>query len=268
MSITEKRKVVLGFTLCADPAREPCFKVAQTDEEMTRWEGTNSEVVRREKLHRHMNNETGAMEIAAQCLADFPDAPWELRMQLARQTSDESRHVSSLYRRLKELGGYKGEFPVGNFEWCVTNLCDTLAARLAIQNRTFEAGQMDLLGTLRNTWRAVGDETTAEVLEHILADEVNHVRFANQWIKRMIHEDRRLLLKVAMAMRLLAEAQVATSVAESEGSAPNGKAKEEKHLGLSVNVEDRRHADFSEAEIDEILRQSGMGSIAEAAQGE
>ena len=49
----------------ADPAREPCFKVAQTDEEMTKWEGTNSEVVRREKLHRHMNNETGAMEIAA-----------------------------------------------------------------------------------------------------------------------------------------------------------------------------------------------------------
>jgi hypothetical protein len=41
MSITENRKVVLGFTLCADPAREPCFKVAQTDEEMTKWEGTN-----------------------------------------------------------------------------------------------------------------------------------------------------------------------------------------------------------------------------------
>ncbi|MHB8653637.1 MAG: DUF455 family protein [Terriglobia bacterium] len=268
MSITENRKVVLGFTLCADPARESCFKVAQTDEEMTQWEGTNSEVVRREKLHRHMNNETGAMEIAAQCLVDFPEAPWELRMQLARQTSDESRHVSSLYRRLKELGGYKGEFPVGNFEWCVTNLCDTLAARLAIQNRTFEAGQMDLLGTLRNTWRAVGDETTAEVLEHILADEINHVRFANQWIKRMIHEDRRLLFKVAMAMRLLAEAQIAMSAPSSQGNTQDEEAKEQKHLGLTVNIEDRRHADFSDAEIDEILRQSGMSSIAGAAQGQ
>ena len=266
MSITEKRKVVLGFTLCADPAREPCFKVAQTDEEMTQWEGANSEVVRREKLHRHMNNETGAMEIAAQCPADFPDAPWELRMQLARQTSDESRHVSSLYRRLKQLGGHKGEFPIGNFEWCVTNLCDTLIARLAIQNRTFEAGQMDLLGTLRNTWRAVGDETTAEVLEHILADEINHVRFANLWIKRMVHEDRRLLLKVAVAMRLLADAQTATDVNSTKAKV-SGENGEKKGVGIAVNVEDRRHADFSDAEIEEILRQSGMSSIAGAAQG-
>jgi bacterioferritin (cytochrome b1) len=267
MNITEQRKVVLGFTLCADPVRESCFHVAQTDEEMTKWEGATSEVVRREKLHRHMNNETGAMEIAAQCLVDFPDAPWDLRMQLARQTSDESRHVSSLYRRLKQLGGYKGEFPIGNFEWCVTNLCDTLAARLAIQNRTFEAGQMDLLGTLRNTWRAVGDETTAEVLEHILADEINHVRFANQWIKRMVREQPRLLLKVAQAMALLSEAQTATSVPSGAGNLPGQKTSEKKGVGIGVNVEDRRHADFSDAEIGEILRQAGMSSIAEPAQG-
>jgi uncharacterized ferritin-like protein (DUF455 family) len=225
---------------------------------MQKFESGMSEEARRERLHRHMNNEMGALEIAAQCLADFPEAAWELRLQLARQAFDESRHVRALYQRLVQLGGYKGEFPIGNFEWAVTNMCDTLAARLAIQNRTFEAGQMDLLGALRQIWRSVGDETTAEVLEHILADEINHVRFANQWIRKMIQSDRRLLLKVASAVRYLAETNAALS---EEPSTSSRETSAQQHAKIGINVEDRRHADFSDDEINEILRQAGMGSL-------
>jgi len=262
MTITAKRKTVLGVSLCADPVREPCFNVVQRDTEMMEWPDPMSEISRREKLHRHMNNETVAMEIAAQLLVDFPETPWELKMELARQCADESRHVASLHRRLKQLGGRKGEFPVGTFEWAITNVCDTMVARLAIQNRTFEAGQMDLLGALRTIWRSVGDETTAEVLEHILADEVNHVRFANRWIKRMVQEDRRLLLKVAMAMRMFAEVNAALAVKDGEINAAGVDLGFKKHATFGVNVEDRRNADFSDEEINEILRQSGMGSLA------
>jgi uncharacterized ferritin-like protein (DUF455 family) len=258
MSASSKRKNVGGITLCADPAREQCFHVAQDDAEMQSFEDSLSEAARRERLHRHMNNEMGALEIAAQCLADFPESPWELRMQLARQASDESRHVRALYRRLLQLGGRKGEFPIGNFEWAVTNMCDTLAARLAIQNRTFEAGQMDLLGGLRKIWRSLGDETTAEVLEHILADEINHVRFANQWIRKMVQGDRRLLLKVASAIRFLADTNAALSAGPEGGPAESSF---ERHAKLGINVEDRRHADFSDDEINEILRQAGMSSL-------
>jgi uncharacterized ferritin-like protein (DUF455 family) len=255
MSASSKRKTVLGVTLCADPAREECFRVAQLDSEMQKFKDGMSEDARREKLHRHMNNEMGALEIAAQCLADFPDAPWELRMQLARQAFDESRHVRALHQRLRQLGGYKGEFPIGNFEWAVTNMCDTLAARLAIQNRTFEAGQMDLLGALRQVWRSVGDERTAEVLEHILVDEINHVRFANQWIRKLVQVDRRLLLKVAGAIRFLAETNTQLAADPQESSV-------EQHIKLGINIEDRRQADFSDDEINEILRQAGMSSLA------
>jgi uncharacterized ferritin-like protein (DUF455 family) len=256
MTASAKRKTVRGVTLCADPAREACFTVAQTDSEMAEFPDGMSATARRERLHRHMNNETGALEIAAQCLADFPDAPWELRMQLARQAFDESRHVAGLYRRLQQLGGRKGEFPIGNFEWAVTNMCDSLAARLAIQNRTFEAGQMDLLGALRRIWRETGDETTAEVLEHILADEINHVRFANRWIRDLVKADGRLLMKVAAGIRFLSE----TNAALSENIPANGD-RASNHIQLGINIEDRRHADFSEDEIQEILRQAGMSSL-------
>jgi uncharacterized ferritin-like protein (DUF455 family) len=261
MSASAKRKTVQGVTLCADPAREHCFRVAQLDSEMQKFENGMCEDARRERLHRHMNNEMGALEIAAQCLADFPESPWELRMQLARQAFDESRHVHALHQRLRQLGGYKGEFPIGNFEWAVTNMCDTLAARLAIQNRTFEAGQMDLLGALRQIWRSVGDERTAEVLEHILADEINHVRFANQWIRKLVQADRRLLLKVASAVRFLADANSALA---NEPASNSAEISAEQHKKLGINVEDRRHADFSDDEINEILRQAGLGSLASA----
>jgi hypothetical protein len=256
----EETKQVKGMTLRRDPLREECFSVVNTDAELQEWPGM-SEISRRQRLHRHMNNETGAVEIAAQCLVDFPEAPWDLRMQLARQCWDESRHVASLYRRLREIGGYKGEFPVSNFEWTVTCALDSLAARLALQNRTFEAGELDLLGELPAKWREVGDERTAEVLESILADEITHVRFANQWLKRMVQEDRRILLKIAMAVRFLSA--VTAAVAPKQGEVgPNGLpfVKPEEKLA-AVNVEDRKHAEFSDTEIDQFLRQSGFQSI-------
>jgi bacterioferritin (cytochrome b1) len=245
--------------VCVDPAREPCFTVAKDGSGMIEFADGLSPDARRERLHRHMNNEIGSMEMAAQSLVDFPDAPWELRMQLARQTNDESRHVEGLLQRLEAVGGYKGEFPVSNYEWTVTIVQDTLVARLALQNRTFEAGQMDLLGTLRKQWRDAGDIVTADLLDAILADEVNHVRFANRWIRQLAQQDPRVLLKVAMAVRFLADANAIS------GGGGSGEAAFEKHVRMGVNVDDRRNAEFSDAEINEILRQHGMTALAELA---
>ena len=56
-----------------------------------------------------------------------PYAPWELRMEIARQCWDESRHARLYHRRLLEKGGRKGEFPIANHEWTVTCSFATLA---------------------------------------------------------------------------------------------------------------------------------------------
>ena len=256
----DENKVVRGVVLKKDPAREPCFTVVSTDDELVDWPDM-SEISRRERLHRHMNNETGAIEIAARCLVDFPDTPWDLRMALARQVADESRHAMLLLRRLRELDGYQGEFPVANFEWGVTLMLENLPGRLAVQNRTFEAGLIDILGTLRNRWREAGDGETADMLEGILADEITHVRFANRWIKRMTEEDPRILLKVAMSVRYLG--QVINQLAPKPGgvNAAGVVVTEERRLPPAVNVEDRRAAEFTEEEVAEVLRQAGFRSI-------
>jgi hypothetical protein len=252
--------VLNGVRLRRDPAREACFTVVHSDAEMQDWPEM-SLVSRRERLHRHMNNEVGSLEIAAQMLVDFPEAPWELRLHLARQCWDETRHVELLRRRLEELGGRKGEFPVSNFEWTVTSALDSVAGRLAVQNRTFEAGQMDIVGKVIEDWREAGDGRTAEVLDGILADEVQHVRFANQWIRRLAAQDKRVLLSVAHAIRFLATASAALAPEPGAVNAAGTPIADPRDRVPTVNVEDRRLAGFSEAEIHEILRQAGFRSL-------
>ncbi len=257
---TKDTKVVGGVELRRDPAREPCFTVVHTDAEMQEWPDM-SDISRRERLHRHMNNETGAMEIAARCLLDFPEAPWDLRMSLARQVADESRHAQLLYDRLRQLDGFKGEFPVANFEWGVTLMLDNMPGRLAVQNRTFEAGLIDVLGTLRNKWREAGDDVTADLLEGILADEITHVRFANRWIKRTTEQNPRTLLQVAMAVRYLGRVNEQLAPQPGDTNAVGIEWTEERRLPPAVNVEDRKAAEFTDEEISEVLRQAGFRSI-------
>ena len=243
-----------GLRLREAPSRDGCFQVVLSDSEMVTPEGSG-DLARREAVHRHMSNEITSLDIAAQCVAEFPDAPWGLRMELARQCWDESRHVAGLARRLTEMGGFKGEFPISVFEWSITCAIDNLAGRLAAQNRTFEAGAMDVVGGNIAAWREAGDTETADLLEAILADEIQHVRFANRWLKKMAEEDRRVLLKLAMAVRWVAQVNAGMAAL---GSAPvelSGAA------APAVNIEDRRLAEFSDDEIREILKQAGFRSL-------
>jgi len=256
-----------GLSLREEPARDACFKVVRRDSELHTYESTD-DVARREAVHRHMSNEITSLDIAAQCLVEFPDAPWGLRMELARQCWDESRHITALHRRLLEMGGRKGEFPISAFEWQVTCAIDDLAGRLASQNRTLEAGAMDVVGSTIREWRALGDDATADVLDAILADEIQHVRFANRWIKQLAAENPRVLMKVAMAVRFLSQVNVALQPKAGDTNAIGKVYGDPQAQVPSVNIEDRKLAEFSDDEIHEILRQAGFRSLLPAQQKE
>ncbi len=250
-------KVVRGVTLRADPAREPCFKVVHDAADLADF-ADMSDVARRQRLHKHMHNEMQSLEMAAQSVADFPEAPWDVRMGLARQCWDETRHSRLLYRRLREIGGYKGEFPVMNFEWSITCMMDSLSARLAIQNRTFEGGEIDLLRYLAGVWRDEGDEVTADLLDGILTDEIQHVRLANQWFRQMSRQDPTVLLKLASAVSFLRSVTQAFQPAPGEVNAAGVNLTGFEHVEMLMNVEDRLRAGFSEREIEQIRLQESQ----------
>ena len=237
---------VRGVRLRRDPARESCFKVVHSHSEMCAPNIT-SESGRREFLHRDVNNELQSIEIAAQTLVDFPEAPWALRMQLARQCWDETRHARLCYSRLREMGGYKGEFPILNQEWGLACLVRTLPARLAIQNRAFEAGSLDVFRKMVRLWKEIGDSKTSEIMEVILNDEVQHVRFANYWLKQMANENPRVLMDVAVAMSFVD--RVATALAPQAGDTSVDGVDISAAREIPASSQDRSFAGFSDEDI-------------------
>ena len=96
-----------------------------------------------EFFQRQMNEEVNSIEASARCLTDFPQADWALRLEMARQCSDEATHALMFRRMIEHRGGQIGQHPVLNFQYRIICACPTLAGRLAIQNRTFEAGGID-----------------------------------------------------------------------------------------------------------------------------
>jgi len=222
-----------GVVLRASPAREPCFRVVEDQADMAKFPEGSFEH-RREMLHGDVNEEVQSLEIAAQSLVDFPDAPWDIRLQLARQCWDEVRHARAFLSRLRELGGYKGEFPIINQEWGVVCMFDSLVGRLAVQNRLFEGGSLDVFKEGVGTWTRWGDPVTAEIMDAVVADEVQHVRFANEWFERLRKENPRALLKAIAAM---------DSVRAS--AAPLTPPEMKMEHDIPVNIEDRRGAGFA-----------------------
>ena len=94
-----------GVKLRAGPAREPAFNVV-TDQLLMHKAPEGTPESFREQLHSNVNEEMQSLEIAAQCLVEFPGEQWEIRMCLARQCWDEVRHAWLFYNRLVELPGF------------------------------------------------------------------------------------------------------------------------------------------------------------------
>jgi hypothetical protein len=138
-----------------------------------------------EFIHRQMNEEVAVCENAARSLVEFPDAPWELRMWLARQAGDEARHANNYRRAYLARGGRIGQYPVLSFQYRLLGKVTTLAGRLAVQNRTFEADGLDAVTHAIAEADDEGDVALAALYEAQQADEVVHIRFANEWIRRL-----------------------------------------------------------------------------------
>jgi uncharacterized ferritin-like protein (DUF455 family) len=142
----------------------------------------------KERAHGIMVGEMQAMEGAGRTVCDFPDAPWEFTMDMARQVWDESRHLEIYLRLLEHLGGYPGEFPETTILWrCAC--AEDAAARVAGVNRGLEGLACDVFNQLVHIARRMGDPILERAVDFVLADEITHVRMGSKWLTKLTEGD-------------------------------------------------------------------------------
>lgn len=221
-----------GVVLRASPAREPRFRIVTDQTQMAHFDDGTLDA-RREQLHGDVNNEIQSLEIAAQSIVDFPDAPWELRLDLARQCWDETRHARAFHARLLAIDGHLGQFPILNQEWGVVCVFETLIGRLAVQNRVFEGMSLDIFKEGVEAWAGWGDPETSAVMEAVMVDEIRHAGFASEWFERLGKERPAELLKAVAAMsRLKAMTAALTPPGHKMGKEILANSEDRVHAGL------------------------------------
>ncbi|MGH7594934.1 MAG: DUF455 family protein [bacterium] len=172
------------------PARDSRWKIIENDSEFTEknWSFDNDDG-KRHLLHDLLNSEFITVERMGRILADCPEIPWQMKMDMAHQAWDEARHAEIVQRRLEELGGHVGMFRTSCFGWEQdVNRPDPLE-RLALSNMTFESESCKHLRDWITKAKKVGDTRSVQLLEFLLADEVNHVLYGTHWVDELTKND-------------------------------------------------------------------------------
>jgi hypothetical protein len=144
----------------------------------------------RHKFHQLLYGEVETTDRMGKMLAEFPELPWEMRLELAHQMWDESRHIEIVAKVVEdELGGELGYGPWSLVWWWMQNEDDPLR-RLTVTNCWAER---NLMRTLRQ-WRTEADKRgltrIGELCDYLQADERVHVRLATDWIRRLADQPR------------------------------------------------------------------------------
>jgi uncharacterized ferritin-like protein (DUF455 family) len=140
------------------------------------------------RLHGIFTGEIQAMEAAGRTVFDFPDAPWDFQMDMARQVWDESRHTEIFMRLLQYLGAEPGDYAETEILWRCTQAEDP-AARVAGINRGLEGLACDVFDQLIRIAQRNGDEVIERAVDYVLADEITHVRMGSQWMRKLTEGD-------------------------------------------------------------------------------
>ncbi len=205
----------------------------------------------KERVHGIMVGEMQAMEGAGRSVCDFPAAPWEFALDMARQVWDESRHVEIYLRLLDHLGGYAGEFPETTILWrCAC--AEDAAARVAGVNRGLEGLACDVFNQLVHIARRIDDPILERAVEFVLADEITHVRMGSKWLTKLTEGD-------PERRRRAVEFQETIDERFNLG----GVRREGDHEAVSISIatDVRRMAGFTEDEIARLIKTTQRSQV-------
>jgi uncharacterized ferritin-like protein (DUF455 family) len=144
----------------------------------------------RQLMHGIFMGEVQALEGAGRTCFDFDDdeVPLQLKLDMARQTWDESRHVEISIKLIDWMGTEVGEFAESTFLYEAACNPDPVM-RLTGVNRALEGLAIDVFNTMRDFGQRAGDPVLAFCEDWMLADEVTHVKMGSDWLRRLTEHD-------------------------------------------------------------------------------
>lgn len=191
---------------------------------------TDTVVGRAALVHALVHIEFNAINLALDAAHRFVGMPRAYYDDWLKVADEEARHFELLHAHLNALGHAYGDFPAhrGLWEMALKTAHDPLV-RMALVPRVLEARGLDATPLIVEKLRAAGDTRMIEILAVVERDEIGHVAIGNHWYGWLCSQ--RGLDPVATFQQLL-----------HEYDAPP--------LKPPFNLEARRRAGFSEAELD------------------
>jgi len=162
----------------------------------------------RSLLHGIFMGEVQALEGAGRTCWDFdtgdaPDqAPFALKLDMARQCWDESRHVEISIKLADWMGTEPGEFGEGRGLYQAACNPDP-ALRLTAVNRGIEGLAIDVFTNMKKFGEECADPFMQFCEDWMLADEVTHVKMGSDWLRRLTANDPERLQRALEFQRLV-----------------------------------------------------------------
>ena len=145
-------------------------------------------------MHGIFVGEIQALEGAGRTCWDFDtgdgreEAPFALKLDMARQCWDEARHVEISCKLSDHMGSEIGEF--GEQVLLYEAACNPdPVLRLTGVNRALEGLAIDVFNTMRDFGDATSDPVLFFCEDWMLADEVTHVKMGSDWLRRLTDTD-------------------------------------------------------------------------------
>ena len=135
--------------------------------------------------HIMANHELQALEVMAWVLVAFPDAPAAFRRGMVDVMADEQRHTRLHVERAAVLGLRFGELPVNSYIWQKAQLFECVLDYLAGLPLMFEGANLDHTLEFANYFEQAGDDRGAAILRAIHHDEIQHVAFGLEWLRKL-----------------------------------------------------------------------------------
>jgi uncharacterized ferritin-like protein (DUF455 family) len=122
-------------------------------------------------------------------IASFADMPFGFYLDMVRHAHDEMRHTHLLFAELARLGEDAADTPIKRPDTYDAIADQPLDYRLIILSRTGEDSAIETFSHVIPQLREAGYVEAAAMFDHVLADELRHVAYANRWLAYLCAED-------------------------------------------------------------------------------